>query len=298
MESPGVVLPTTQVDLSPPHTVSVCVSFVDSSGFLNLGGPIISCVGLPINVSRGTDQLRVVNISSANVATVASVFSPGSLLFPFSDSGFSSLSASSSSRPFALPPPPPPLSSSVALSSSSVSSLASSSFSSSLPFSPSPLPPPPSFPSPLAPLPSSSFPSTSFFFGFGYSPSSSWVSSSSSSWVSSSSSSSWFRSSSSSAFSSSFLFLLPVGALPSLRFSSSLPPRCVSISAGTSPPILSASSASSSFPPLDFASYQASMLALSQDYQSLARWYSLSGGSDFRAYLSAFLSSPFLGCLS
>ena len=30
------------------------------------------------------------------------------------------------------------------------------------------------------------------------------------------------------------------------------------------------------------------MLGLSQDYQSLARWYSLSGGSDFRAYLSAF----------
>ena len=30
------------------------------------------------------------------------------------------------------------------------------------------------------------------------------------------------------------------------------------------------------------------MLGLSQDYQSLARWYFLSGGSDFRAYLSAF----------
>ena len=109
MESPGVVLPTTQVDLPPPHTVSV--SFVDSLGLSNLGGPIISCVGLPINVSRGTDQLRVVNVSSANVATVASVFSPGSLLFPFSDSGFASLSASSSSRPFALPLflPLPPL---------------------------------------------------------------------------------------------------------------------------------------------------------------------------------------------
>ena len=30
------------------------------------------------------------------------------------------------------------------------------------------------------------------------------------------------------------------------------------------------------------------MLGLSQDYQSLARWYFLSGGSDFRVYLSAF----------
>ena len=30
------------------------------------------------------------------------------------------------------------------------------------------------------------------------------------------------------------------------------------------------------------------MLGLSQDYQSLAHWYFLSGGSDFRAYLSAF----------
>ena len=40
MESPGVVLPTTQVDLPPPHTVSVYVSYVDSSGFSNLGVPL------------------------------------------------------------------------------------------------------------------------------------------------------------------------------------------------------------------------------------------------------------------
>ena len=155
MESPGVVLLMTQVDLPPPHTVSVCVSYVDSSGFSNLGGPLTYGVGLTISVSRGTDQLRVVNVAPS---TVASALSPGSLLFPFSDSGFASLSASSSSRPFALPPPLLP--SSVALSSSSISSLASSSFSSSLPFSPSPLPPTPAFPSPLAP-PASSFPSSS-----------------------------------------------------------------------------------------------------------------------------------------
>ena len=212
----------------------------------------------------------MVNVAPSTVATVAFALSPGSLLFPFSGSGF----ASSSSRPFALPPPPPPppLPSSVALSSSSISSLASSSFSLSLPFSPSPLPPTPAFPSPLAP-PASSFPSSSSLSasaavrpppGFaplphpppGLAP---------------------LTPSLSPPLSSS-------SAVPS--FSSSLPPGCVSFSAGLAPPVLSSSS--SSFPPLDFASYQASMLGLSQDYQSLARWYFLSGGSDFLAYLSAF----------
>ena len=218
----------------------------------------------------------MVDVALSTVATVASALSPDSFLFPFSDSGFASLSASSSSRPFALPPPPL-LPSSVALSSSSFSSLASSSFSSSLPFSP-PLPPSPAFPSPLAPPASSSFPSSSSLSasaalrpppgfaplpppppppGFAPLPPS----------LSPPLSSSSFPSAS---------------AVPS--FSSSLPPGCVSFLAGLAPPVLS----SSSFPLLDFASYQASMLGLSQDYQSLARWYFLSGGSDFRAYLSAF----------
>ena len=144
---------------------------------------------------------------------------------------------------------------------------------------PSSLPPPPSFPSQLTPLPSSSsFPSSSSASaallpppGFppptGFAPLPPPLSPLLSPPLSSSS----FPSAS---------------AFPSL--SSSLPPRCVSFSAGVFPPVLSASSASSSFPPMDFASYQASMLGLSQDYQSLARWYSLSRGSDFRAYLSAF----------
>ena len=252
--------------------MSVCVSYVDSSGFSNLGGPLNSGVGLTISVSCGTDQLRVVNVA----ATVASALSPGSLLFPFSYSGFSSLSASSSSRPFCF-----------------ASSFSSSLFCcfvfffnfflgfvlflflSSL-FS-SPLPPTPAFPSPLAP-PSSSFPSSSSLSasatlrpppgfaplppsppGFAPLPPS----------LSPPLSSSSFPSAS---------------AVPSV--SSSLPPSCVSFSAGLAPPVLSSSS--SSFPQLDFASYQASMLGLSQDYQSLARWYFLSGGSDFRAYLSAF----------
>ena len=39
---------------------------------------------------------------------------------------------------------------------------------------------------------------------------------------------------------------------------------------------------------MDFAAYQASVLGLSLEYQTLARWYFQSGGSDFRAYLSAF----------
>ena len=100
--------------------MSVSVSYAASSGFSILGGPLNSGVGLTINVSRSTDHLRVVNVAPSAVATVASALSPGSLPFPFSDSGFASLSASSSSRPFALPPPILP--SSVALSSSSVSS--------------------------------------------------------------------------------------------------------------------------------------------------------------------------------
>ena len=48
------------------------------------------------------------------------------------------------------------------------------------------------------------------------------------------------------------------------------------------------SSSSSPSSSLDFAAYQASVLGFSREYQSLARWYFQSGGSDFRAYLSAF----------
>ena len=245
--------------------MSVCVSYVASSGFSDLGGPIHSGVGITISVASGTDELCVVT-----VATVASALSPGSLLFPFSDSGFASLSASSSSRPFALPPPPL-LPSSVALSSSSVSSLPTSSFSSSLPFSPSPLPPTLVFPSPLAP-PTSSFTASSSVSASaalppppGFAP---------------------LPHPPLPGFAPLPLFPpLPSSPFPSASaipsFSSSLPPRCASGSSGLAPPVLSSSSSSSfSSSPLDFA--------LSRDYQSLARWYFLSGGSDFRAYLSAF----------
>ena len=216
-----------------------------------MGGTLHTDVGLTVSVSRGTDQLRVVNVAPS---TVASALSPGSLLFPFSDSGFASLSASSSFRPFSLPPPPL-LPSSASLSSSSFSSLASSSFSSSLSIPPFPLPPSPAFPSPLAP-PSASFPASSSLSASaavrpppGFAPPTPSVSPP-----------------------------LPSSSFPSASadplYSSSLPPVCVSFSAGQAAPVLSSSSSSSfSSSPLDLAS----MLGLSQDYQSLACWYFLLG---------------------
>ena len=48
-ESPGVVLPTIQEDISPPaHTVSVCVSYVARSGVSNVGGSLSSGIGLTL----------------------------------------------------------------------------------------------------------------------------------------------------------------------------------------------------------------------------------------------------------
>ena len=38
---------------------------------------------------------------------------------------------------------------------------------------------------------------------------------------------------------------------------------------------------------VDFASYQARVLGLSDEYQALGSWYFASGGSDFPTYLSA-----------
>ena len=40
-ESPGVVLPVTQEDPPPPHTVSVCVSYVARFGVSNVGVPLV-----------------------------------------------------------------------------------------------------------------------------------------------------------------------------------------------------------------------------------------------------------------
>ena len=226
-----------------------------------MGGSLSSGVGLTPSVSRGTDHLRVINVAPSAVVIVASALSPGSLLFPFSDSGFASLSASSSSRPLSLPPPPLPwplllllpwlwpLSFLLFLLLLSLLLLL---FLLLLLLLVSPL-------APLSWLRLLFVLLLAFLLSLGFlllppSVSSPLPSSS----------------------------LLSASSTPSLA--SSLPPVCFSSSAGQAAPFVAASSSSS----LDFASYQASVLGLSQDYQYLARWYFQSGGSDFRAYLSAF----------
>ena len=140
-ESPGVVLPTTQADLPPPN-VPVCVDNVARSWVSSLGGSLVAGLGQSHRLNYGTDQLRVAGVAPCAHVNVASALSPGSLLFPFSDSGFSSLSSVSL---------PSSLSVSVTCSSS-FSSLPASSFGLSQPLSsyPSPLPPTPSFPPFLA----------------------------------------------------------------------------------------------------------------------------------------------------
>ena len=187
-------------------------------------------------------------------SAVVSALSPGSHLFPFSDSGFASLSAASSSCPLSLPPPP--LSSSFASSSMGSASFSSSSSSySRFSFS----------------FGSSFFRLWLLFLGFGPSSSSPMA----------------------------FLLLPPsvssplpssslLSASSTSSLVSSLPPVSVFSSAGQDASLVVSSSSSFSSSSLDFASYQASVLGLSQDYQYLARWYFQSGGSDFRAYLSAF----------
>ena len=82
--------PPTPPHPTPPHTVSVCLSYVARSGVSSVGGSLSSGFGLTLSVSRGTDHLRVVNVAPSTVVSVASALSPGSLLFPFSDSGFAS----------------------------------------------------------------------------------------------------------------------------------------------------------------------------------------------------------------
>ena len=86
-----------------PNNVSVCVSYVARSEVSQMGGSLSSGLGLTVSVSCGSDHLRVVDVAPSAVVSVASALSPGSLLFPFSDSGFASLSAASSSRPLVVP---------------------------------------------------------------------------------------------------------------------------------------------------------------------------------------------------
>ena len=227
------------------------------SGVVSLGDSLVTGHGHSLSSTHGMDQLLVVGVAPLANVTVASALSPGSLLFPFSDSGFASLSSASfhfSSLSLSLPSPGPS------------SSWPSSSLSSAPPLSSS-LPPTPSFPPSSAA--SSSVPpcpSSSLLPPPGFPPR---VSSTSSAPLSS----------------SSFPLHPPPPSvsfsLPTVSSSSSGVPSSVS----PVPPFSSASSASSF---LDFAVYQASVLGVSGGYQALARWYLGSGGSDFLPYLSAF----------
>ena len=110
-----------------------------------MGGSLVTGHGHSLSSTRGMDQLRVVGVAPSATVTVASALSPGYLLFPFSDSGFASLSSASSSLSLSLPDPgpsssslrsTPPLSSSFSSSSYSFLPLFLGSFflSSSLPF--------------------------------------------------------------------------------------------------------------------------------------------------------------------
>ena len=147
--SPSGVVPPPTEDVMPPIHVSVLCS-VDSLGFDRFSGSLFPPLGDSTPLSSRTDQLRdcgdlgltqdVIFADVHHVPRSVSAFEPSSLLFPFSDSGFSSL--------------PPPTPSSIP----SFSSLSSTAPSSTVPlFSlpsvvPSVLPPPSvalaSFPSP------------------------------------------------------------------------------------------------------------------------------------------------------
>ena len=108
--SPSGVVPPAEEDVLPPINVSV-QSSVASWGVDSLHGSPFPPLGEFTPVSGSQDQLRsrgmpgfTQHIVSADVhdvlRSVSSTFDPSSLLFPFSDSGFSSLS---SHPPLSLP---------------------------------------------------------------------------------------------------------------------------------------------------------------------------------------------------
>ena len=260
--SPSGVVPPSSQDVMPPKNVSVLN--VDSVGLAGVSGSQIPQLGITTPVHGRSDQLRdcgdigltqhVVSADVHGVPRSVSSFDPSSLLFPLSDSGFSSLSASApplssfsasssfsvSSTPSFTPPPTVPIFSlpSVVPSVLSAPTLPSSSsfpsgpplvYSSSLP----PFSLPSSVPSFPGPLPSSSsFP----------------VAVSSSSW-----------------------FPLPPSSSAAPASSSVLPPV-----------------SSSSAPSVDFAASQAGVLGLSDEYQALGRWYFV-----FFCGFDAFIYSSF-----
>ena len=122
----GVVPPSCHGDVMPPP-IHVSVSNVDSVGLAGVSGSQFPLLGVSTPVHGRSDQLRdrgdiglTQHVISADVHSVprsVSSFDPSSLLFPFSDSGFSSLSA-----------PAPPVSSFSSSSSSSFSMTSAPSF--------------------------------------------------------------------------------------------------------------------------------------------------------------------------
>ena len=259
----GVVPPSSQDDVMPP--IHVYVPNVVSIGLAGVSGSQHPPLGVSAPVHGRSDQLRdrgdvglTQHVASADIHAVprsVSSFDPTSLLFPFSDSGFFSLSASA-----------PPVSSFSSSSSFSVASAPSFAPPFTVPVFSLPSVVPSVLSTPLhsaPPLPASS----SFPFGPppGFSSSVSFLPSS----LSSSSASSFFPVASSASSSSTWFSLLPSSS--GVSASSVLPPV----------------SSSSSAPSLDFASYQVRVLGLSDEYQALGRWYFASGGTDFPAYLSS-----------
>ena len=263
-ETPGEVLPMTQVDHPPPiisvHNVSLVRGVVSSGGG---GSPY---PGQGHSVGRDvTDQLRITGISCEPSLTPLSALFPSSFLYPSSDSGFVSLyssAASISSR------------TSVAFVSSASSSLYTSSFtplSSSASSS--------SFSLPPLFLSSSAFCAFSCCGGFDPSSSSPWFSSSSS-WLSSS-----FLFLFSSSFSSSLPLSASSGPSPSLLSVVSSVSSAPVSSLSSSAPFGSSYSPSSSF--LDYASFKAYLSGVSDEYLSLACLYNSVDGSDFFSFLSS-----------
>ena len=251
----------TQVDHPPPIISVQDVSLV--RGVVSSGGSPYPGHGHSVRHAM-TDQLRVGGVSYEPSLPPLAALSPTSFLFLSSDSGFVSLYSSSASLS-SRPPAGTTYSASSSLYTSSFTPLSSSASTSSLLLTPLSYPPRPSILSPAAgvsapPPPPPGFPP----LPPGFPPLSS-----SSSLVSSSFSTPLSLSSSS----------LSSASLPSFVSSTSSAPALTSAS--------SASSGSSSSSSLDYASYKAHVLGISDEYLSLARWYNSVDGSDFFSFLSS-----------
>ena len=241
----------------------MCVLNVDSVGLAGVSGSQYPPLGVGTSVHGRGDQLRdrsdvglaqhVVSADVRSVLRFVSSFVPESLLFAFSDSVFSFFSSSA-----------PPASSFSSSSSLSVTSAPSFATPSTVPVYSLPSVVPSLLYTPLPsarPLPSSS----SFLSGPppGFPPMVSYL-----------------PSSSPSPFTSSFC---PVASSSSSSSWFSVPPSSAVSASSVLPPV----SSSPSSPLLDFVSYQARVLGLSDEYQALGRWYFASRGADFPAYPSA-----------